>query len=163
MTYEKPRADEWVQPVRHGYKMACCDCGLVHDMDFRVIRGRVQFRVRRNNRATAAKRRWKHLLGGRTMNVSTNCVVTLRVESPQTHESARKFAARIKAAIEFQVVGTSVTVVSTGSPTALAADADRQLLRKQIKDVGQGLLRGDIDVVDVVEWAARSPEGEPND
>ncbi len=56
------------------------------------------------------------------MNVSTNCVVTLRVESPQTHESARKFAARIKAAIEFQVVGTSVTVVSTGSP----ADADRQ-------------------------------------
>gem|GEM_PF-1693013 len=55
-TYDKPKANEWVQPVRRGYKLACCDCGLVHDMDFRVAKGRVQFRVRRNNRATAGIR-----------------------------------------------------------------------------------------------------------
>ena len=60
--YEKPEKDEWVQPIRKNYKMACCDCGLVHEMDFRVVAGRVQFRVRRNNRSTAMMRRhmgWK--------------------------------------------------------------------------------------------------------
>lgn len=56
MTYDKPEANEWVRPIRKGYKLACCDCGLVHDMDFRVVHGRVQFRVRRNNRATAGIR-----------------------------------------------------------------------------------------------------------
>jgi hypothetical protein len=57
MKYDKPEAGEWVQPIRKGYKMACCDCGLVHTLDFRVHRGRVQFRLFRNNRATGAIRR----------------------------------------------------------------------------------------------------------
>lgn len=56
--YDEPKANEWVQPVRRGYKMACCDCGLVHEMDFRITPGNhIQFRVRRNNRSTAAMRR----------------------------------------------------------------------------------------------------------
>ena len=55
--YSKPDSGEWVQPVREGYKMACCDCGLVHKMDFRIEAGRVQFRVFRDNRATGAMRR----------------------------------------------------------------------------------------------------------
>ena len=43
---------EWVQPIRKGYMMACCDCGLVHRMDFRIVkdkRGRsfIQFRAHR--------------------------------------------------------------------------------------------------------------------
>lgn len=37
--------------------MACCDCGLVHDMDFRIVEGKIQFRARRNNRATGQLRR----------------------------------------------------------------------------------------------------------
>ncbi len=57
--YEKPEAGEWVQPVRRGYKLACCDCGLVHRMDFRVFRGRPQFRAFRANRSTALMRRWQ--------------------------------------------------------------------------------------------------------
>lgn len=57
-TYEQPVEGEWVQPVRRGYRMACCDCGLVHTMDFRVSKGRTQFRVFRNNRATGQIRRW---------------------------------------------------------------------------------------------------------
>jgi hypothetical protein len=57
MKYERPMAGEWVQPVRKGYKMACCDCGLVHRMDFRILNGRAQFRVWRNERATALMRR----------------------------------------------------------------------------------------------------------
>jgi len=56
--YEKPKAGQWVQPIRRGYKLACCDCGLVHRMDFRIYSGRVQFRVFRDERATGQMRRW---------------------------------------------------------------------------------------------------------
>jgi len=59
--YAEPKAGEWVQPVRKGYKMCCCDCGLVHSIDFRVKDGRVQFRVFRNNRSTALVRRHNNI------------------------------------------------------------------------------------------------------
>lgn len=57
MKYDEPKAGEWVQPRRRGYKMACCDCGLVHTMNFRIRDGHIQWQVFRNNRATAAIRR----------------------------------------------------------------------------------------------------------
>ena len=71
---------EWQMPIMSGYKMACCDCGLVHDLDFQVVveigrngpmsqikqihmvngkEARVAFRARRNTRSTAQHRRWK--------------------------------------------------------------------------------------------------------
>lgn len=69
---------EWDFPVMTGYKIACCDCGLVHDMEFGVLRVtkhnadgswkakeldsvkyRVQLRARRNNRSTGQMRRNK--------------------------------------------------------------------------------------------------------
>jgi len=49
----------WILPVQSGYKLACCDCGLVHDIDFRFEAGMVEFKVKRNNRATGAMRRSK--------------------------------------------------------------------------------------------------------
>lgn len=58
MSFERPKALEWVQPIRRGYKLACCDCGLVHMMDFRIHRGRIQFRADRNERSTGQMRRW---------------------------------------------------------------------------------------------------------
>jgi hypothetical protein len=27
----------WLNPKMRGYLMACCDCGLVHEMEFRVF------------------------------------------------------------------------------------------------------------------------------
>ena len=67
---------DWIQPVMDNYKMACCDCGLVHDMEFKVVEvvkdlGNgykeiqevenvnlvAQFRARRNNRSTEQLRR----------------------------------------------------------------------------------------------------------
>lgn len=48
---------EWIQPIERGYKFACCDCGLVHDLNFQVVDGRAQFQVQRNNRSTALVRR----------------------------------------------------------------------------------------------------------
>ena len=47
----------WVRPVIQGYRMSCCDCGLVHVMDFRVRDGVPEFRARRDGRATGQTRR----------------------------------------------------------------------------------------------------------
>lgn len=58
MTYQNVRDGQWVQPRRRDYRVACCDCGLVHRMDFRIYRGRVQFRAFRAKRSTGQRRRW---------------------------------------------------------------------------------------------------------
>ena len=67
---------DWIQPAMESYKMGCCDCGLVHDLEFRVVEVTkdlgdgykevietdnqnlvVQFRTKRNNRSTGQLRR----------------------------------------------------------------------------------------------------------
>lgn len=69
---------DWETPVMDGFRMACCDCGLVHDVDFLVLevtkknddgswesvpldkdKYRVSLRMRRNNRSTGQMRRRK--------------------------------------------------------------------------------------------------------
>ena len=53
--YIEPKEGEWVRPIRKGYKMACCDCGLVHKLDFSLmgkIRKYIIFRAFRDDRAT---------------------------------------------------------------------------------------------------------------
>lgn len=74
--YYKPDDGEWIVPVASGYKLRCCDCGLVHTVDFRrakrtsrfrkngtftfrLMNGTVAFRVYRDQRATSAIRRKK--------------------------------------------------------------------------------------------------------
>lgn len=67
---------DWILPTpRRSYKMACCDCGLVHDMEFDAVevsrkrggwttvlavldpsRNWLRFRARRNDRLTAQLR-----------------------------------------------------------------------------------------------------------
>jgi len=75
--YPKMRPEEdndgwtrWLAPHERKFKMACCDCGLVHDMEFRLetvidaegaVQLQVQFRVRRNGRATGQIRRWQNI------------------------------------------------------------------------------------------------------
>jgi hypothetical protein len=62
---------EWVTPTPI-HKMACCDCGLVHTMHFRIalvekLNGKkhgkptVQFKAFRDNQATAKRRKLKKL------------------------------------------------------------------------------------------------------
>lgn len=48
---------EWFAPTHNGFRDACCDCGLVHRVDFRVVEGKVHFRAMRDKRATAAMRK----------------------------------------------------------------------------------------------------------
>lgn len=66
----------WVPVKMRGYKLACCDCGLVHDTQFKAVRVikkhrdgsweyenlshgkfRVMLRAKRNPRATGQVRR----------------------------------------------------------------------------------------------------------
>jgi hypothetical protein len=63
--FQSVKSGEWVQPVRRGYKMACCDCGLVHTLNFRLVKnGRgafIQFQAFRDEKATKlVRKRDKH-------------------------------------------------------------------------------------------------------
>ena len=83
--YDKPKPGEWVLPVADGYQMECCDCGLVHTIDFRVVEGRAQMRMRRDGRATLMKRRHRFPELFRDVGIAEEIVGT----SPMimTHES----------------------------------------------------------------------------
>lgn len=35
--FKQVNAGEWVQPRRKSYLMKCCDCGLVHEMEFKLV------------------------------------------------------------------------------------------------------------------------------
>jgi len=74
MKYDNVESGEWVQPTRDGYRMRCCDCGLVHRVDFRLVsRGlgnNILFRMFRDNRATAASRRVRKLASARQIRRS---------------------------------------------------------------------------------------------
>ena len=75
----KPNEDgwtDWIYPHMSDYKIACCDCGLVHAMQLKVVRVKrlldktmlvkdsrsvslaVAFRAKRHTRATAQTRRY---------------------------------------------------------------------------------------------------------
>jgi len=51
------RQREWERPVHRGYYLSCCDCGLTHRFNFRVVDKMVEFQVFRAPRATAAVRK----------------------------------------------------------------------------------------------------------
>lgn len=58
MKYEQVYDGEWIEPTPQvGHKMSCCDCGLVHTINFRVVKGKVQFQAFRNLKATYNRRR----------------------------------------------------------------------------------------------------------
>jgi hypothetical protein len=59
---------EWTQPRMRNFREQCCDCGLIHRLEFRIVDQRkvsrapprgltIEFRTRRDDRATAAARR----------------------------------------------------------------------------------------------------------
>lgn len=43
--------------MRVGYRFMCCDCSLVHVLEFRVRGDQVEMKATRHKRATAAARR----------------------------------------------------------------------------------------------------------
>lgn len=65
MKYKKfkiAKDNEWIHPKQKGYLMSCCDCGLVHWLDFRVVHDKkgnleTEFRARRAPKYTSAQRK----------------------------------------------------------------------------------------------------------
>lgn len=55
--YVEVHDGEWSHVKRRGERVMCCDCGLTHVHDFRIINGRIEQRSRRDERATAAARK----------------------------------------------------------------------------------------------------------
>lgn len=59
--YTKLKDGEWIRPSRKAFKDMCCDCGLVHTVDFRIVedgnRHFIEFRARRHGPATGGARK----------------------------------------------------------------------------------------------------------
>ena len=61
IAYQQVIEGEWFTPRKRGWRMACCHCGLVHRVNFRVnAHGQVQMQVYIDGPATGGKRRKKH-------------------------------------------------------------------------------------------------------
>jgi hypothetical protein len=54
--YEQVYDDEWWEAGKPTF-VACCDCGLVHEVGIRRRKGRYELMFKRDNRRTAAHRR----------------------------------------------------------------------------------------------------------
>ena len=105
--YHTVKPGEWRAPRRRGYRVGCCDCGLVHRMNYRLHRnqnGRCQIQVQsfRDNRATAQVRRgmkigdWTDILHAIKRKVGKRSVPVLITIRKRTRyvEQKRSKAAR---------------------------------------------------------------------
>jgi hypothetical protein len=108
---------DWVRPYMRGYRIECCDCGLIHRLDFRVRKGdraagenlSVELRAFRDNRATAQIRRWRDWrtrTGRRTIMLTDKQVrmlmaayfkVELRLSDSAAAEAAKTVSAHVTA------------------------------------------------------------------
>ena len=58
MSYYQITDGEWIAVPRRGFKEQCCDCGLVHKLNFRISpAGVLEIQTMRDQRATGAVRR----------------------------------------------------------------------------------------------------------
>jgi hypothetical protein len=58
MSYYQITDGEWITIPRRGFKEQCCDCGLVHTLNFRInATGELEVQTTRDKRATSAVRR----------------------------------------------------------------------------------------------------------
>lgn len=115
------RWTSWQFPRHRSYRLGCCDCGLVHEIDFRVSaasvitpegkpllrkRGHVAFRVARDNRSTAMLRRYKEPTINRTfVQHASASLAALYADCPdQLDGFLRRFRASVKRKIKERAV-----------------------------------------------------------
>ncbi len=55
---QREDGEDFEIPLGEIYKIACCDCGLVHNMVFMFADGKLTMAAERNNRSTGQKRRY---------------------------------------------------------------------------------------------------------
>jgi len=82
---------EWIQPRHRSCRLTCCDCGLVHELQFRVVEdghqrhvdpektvpGLVVFRARREDCCMSLKK------GSSKKTISSNIATEMHAGKPQ--------------------------------------------------------------------------------
>jgi hypothetical protein len=56
--YLQVRSEDWIEPEMKGHISCCCDCGLIHVYNFKVVNGKVKYQAIRDQRATGQVRRF---------------------------------------------------------------------------------------------------------
>lgn len=57
--FKNVKAGAWQQPRMKNYFLACCDCGLIHRMNFRVVIGKTDGKAKVQFQAFRAKKAWR--------------------------------------------------------------------------------------------------------
>lgn len=48
---------EWIRVTKRNHREQCCDCGLVHRVNYRIVEGTIEIQTFRDPRATGGARR----------------------------------------------------------------------------------------------------------
>jgi hypothetical protein len=59
--YQQVYDGDWEPCIKRNGREMCCDCGLVHWVDYRIKNGVIEQRVRRDQARTYAARRRMHI------------------------------------------------------------------------------------------------------
>jgi len=78
--FKKVKPNEWQMPVMKNYKMACCDCGLVHNMTFKVINNYTQKKIKSGRLLMKATRDNKLTKELRNQTDNMNTVLKLLIK-----------------------------------------------------------------------------------
>jgi hypothetical protein len=57
MGYYKVKNDKWYAPKKKNHLLACCDCGLVHKVSYRIVKGQIQAKYKRDEKNTKKRRK----------------------------------------------------------------------------------------------------------
>lgn len=88
MKYTQRFDGEWFRPKKTGHLLSCCDCKLVHLIQFKLTRqGAVLMRAYRDERRTAARRRTMPLLPGKK-NIGKNIRTEVAASKPVAQAKA---------------------------------------------------------------------------
>jgi hypothetical protein len=56
--YYHVKDGEWIEVPKRGFKEQCCDCGLVHRLNFRInAQGKIEIQAFRDGKATGGARK----------------------------------------------------------------------------------------------------------
>ncbi len=55
--YDSLTDGEWCRPLMKGFRLGCCDCSLIHRINFRKLPRGIEFQVFRDEKETAAQRK----------------------------------------------------------------------------------------------------------
>jgi hypothetical protein len=65
MKYDQVIDGEWFGfPINYLFKHSCCDCGLCHDVEFKIKKDKLMMSWTVNNRATGQRRRYLRRTNG---------------------------------------------------------------------------------------------------